>query len=70
MSEEVKKPLYKKWWFWLIVVVFVVGALGSSNDNKPVETASEPAQQQAQPAEPAIEVTISGADLAQAFRRQ
>ncbi|MDE8053846.1 DUF4352 domain-containing protein [Erysipelothrix rhusiopathiae] len=26
--KELKKPFYKKWWFWLIVIVFV-GAVGS-----------------------------------------
>lgn len=40
-----KKPWYKKWWIWLIIV-FVIGAIGSlnqdeersSNDNKNKET--------------------------------
>ena len=27
-----KKPLYKKWWFW-IIVLFVIIAIGSTNDN-------------------------------------
>ena len=31
-SEKVKKPIYKKWWFWLIVVIVVVAISSSSND--------------------------------------
>ena len=29
MEEKQKKPVYKKWWFWLIVIL-VIGAIGSS----------------------------------------
>lgn len=44
-----KKPVYKTWWFWVIIAVIVMGALGSSMDEsekkaEPVvinETASE-----------------------------
>lgn len=37
-KEKVKKPLYKKWWFWVIVVT-LVGAMGSglSGGDKPAE---------------------------------
>lgn len=37
-KEKVKKPLYKKWWFW-VIVVSLVGAAGSglSGGDKPVE---------------------------------
>ena len=28
-----KKPIFKKWWFWIIVVLFI-GALGNSNKDK------------------------------------
>lgn len=40
-KEKVKKPLYKKWWFWVIVVC-LVGAIGNglsggSGSDKPVE---------------------------------
>ena len=27
-----KKPFYTKWWFWLIVVLLVLGAIGSNGD--------------------------------------
>ncbi|MDE8264031.1 DUF4352 domain-containing protein [Erysipelothrix rhusiopathiae] len=34
--NEIKKPFYKKWWFWLIIIVFI-GAIGSQlgNSEKP-----------------------------------
>lgn len=25
-----KKPFYKKWWFWLIVIIFAIGIFGST----------------------------------------
>lgn len=31
-SNEEKKPIYKKWWFWLIIVVVVIGMFGNTND--------------------------------------
>lgn len=40
-----KKPLLKRWWFWLIVVVLAIGIIGSigGNDDKPaVETPNTP----------------------------
>lgn len=30
MTPKEKKPIYKKWWFWLIVVFVVVGIGGAS----------------------------------------
>ncbi|MEC0237777.1 DUF4352 domain-containing protein [Paenibacillus kribbensis] len=34
-----KKPFYKKWWFWLIVVLFVIGGI-SSRDKEPTQQAA------------------------------
>ncbi|MCM3589618.1 MULTISPECIES: DUF4352 domain-containing protein [Brevibacillus] len=34
MSENVKKPIWKKWWFWAIVIIFVAIA-NSGNDTEP-----------------------------------
>lgn len=31
-KAKVKKPFYKKWWFWVIVAVIIIGAIGSSGD--------------------------------------
>ena len=28
--EKEKKPIYKKWWFWVIIVVLVIGIVGST----------------------------------------
>lgn len=40
MSEKVKKSIYKKWWFWLIVLIVFSGIIGSISDNNDV--AKEP----------------------------
>ena len=34
--EKLKKPIYKKWWFWVIVVVVigVIGSQGGKDDGK------------------------------------
>lgn len=29
MSEELKRPIYKRWWFWAIVIIIVIGAIAS-----------------------------------------
>ena len=31
-SEKVKKPIYKKWWFWLIVII-IIGLMCSNGEN-------------------------------------
>ena len=30
-SVKAKKPIYKKWWFWVIIAVVVIGIIGSVN---------------------------------------
>ena len=37
--EKVKKPIYKKWWFWVIVVLLVFGLFGMGG-NKDEEKAT------------------------------
>lgn len=32
-----KKPIYKKWWFWLIIVVLVIGIIGSGEEGNETE---------------------------------
>lgn len=44
-----KKPIYKKWWFWVIVIV-VIGAIGSASNNKNPQPAQTIQTQQAQEA--------------------
>lgn len=72
MSDEIKKPIWKKWWFWGIVIVILIAYAGS-NGNKSTQTtapgtstpsASQPVAQQA-PKEEAIKV--SAVDLAAAY---
>ena len=29
-----KKPIYKKWWFWLIVVVLLLGMIGNLGNDE------------------------------------
>lgn len=43
-----KKPFYKRWWFWAVVAFVVIGAVGSS-----LEAGQEPAQSPA----PTVEIT-------------
>ena len=39
---KVKKPIYKKWWFWVIIAVAVIGIIsgsaGGNDDNKPSDS--------------------------------
>ena len=56
-----KKPFYKKWWFWVILVFFLIGSAGagsstgestdSTSGTKPVEpsTQSTPAKENTEP---------------------
>jgi hypothetical protein len=32
VGEKQKKPFYKRWWFWVIIVVFAIGVFGSTGD--------------------------------------
>lgn len=48
-NTPTKRPVYKKWWFWVIIVVIVIGAVGAGNagpkkvgENKPAGTAAAP----------------------------
>lgn len=37
MKVKVKKPIYKKWWFWVIAVLIIAGALGSNDEEEKVK---------------------------------
>ncbi len=39
--KKVKKPFYKRWWFILIALFFLLGITGAFNDNKSIESASK-----------------------------
>nr|DAR05854.1 MAG TPA: Host cell surface-exposed lipoprotein [Caudoviricetes sp.] len=41
-KESNKKPVYKKWWFWLIVVFVTIGVLGQNKDEgKPMHSSKQ-----------------------------
>ena len=31
---KIKKPLFKKWWFWVLVVLFIAGAANRGNNSQ------------------------------------
>ncbi len=33
-APKQKKPIYKKWWFWVIIVFVVIGIFAPKNENK------------------------------------
>lgn len=37
-----KRPIYKKWWFWVIVVFIVIGTASSGNDSASQDDATNP----------------------------
>ena len=44
-EEKVKKPIYKKWWFWAIAVVLVIGIIGNLGGNGDKESPDNTAEQ-------------------------
>jgi hypothetical protein len=44
MSEKPKKPIYKRWWFWVIIAIVLIGAFNNGGE-KPEEVANIPAEQ-------------------------
>lgn len=41
MNEKQKKPIYKRWWFW-IIIVFVIGVIGNAmNEEDETEAAKQ-----------------------------
>ena len=45
-----KKPIYKRWWVWVLVFVIVAGMFGSSGDTDQVEASAPTAPTQTEPA--------------------
>ena len=67
-NKQGKKPLFKRWWFWLIVVLVVLGVVGSTQSGSDTATSastesstsqtttpekSEKSEKPAEPAKPA-----------------
>ena len=51
-AVKVKKPIYKKWWFWLIVVVVLVGLFYPTDDtDTPVLSNTTPTESTTEPTE-------------------
>lgn len=44
MSENTKKPIWKRWWVWVIVIlIIIIASSGGNNDNNPDANPSVPA---------------------------
>lgn len=37
-QQKIKKPIYKRWWFWLIIVIVVIGVIGAVLGDEPTDT--------------------------------
>ena len=35
MAEKQKKPIFKRWWFWVVVAVVVIGIASQGGDDTP-----------------------------------
>lgn len=44
-QKPVKKPIYKRWWFWVIAVILVIGFTGGSNEPEIVSSNGGSVQQ-------------------------
>ena len=65
-----KKPITKRWWFWVIIVLLVMGIIGAifgedeasqtggTEPDQQSGQASEPSQQPGQPSTPAFQATL------------
>lgn len=62
-GAKVKKPIYKKWWFWLILVVLFIGIIGASGDGDGgTSTSSESSEQQT-----VASIVVSADELIRAY---
>lgn len=41
-TAKVKKPIFKRWWFWVIIVVIVIGIIGGSGSKEASQPTSTP----------------------------
>lgn len=61
-SEKVKKPIYKKWWFWVIIVVLVFGVFGSLGGGSDEEATAEEATTEETTAEADV-ITLTAGEM-------
>lgn len=45
VSKE-RKPLHKRWWFWVVAAIFVFGAIGNMTEDKTEETTASPSAEE------------------------
>lgn len=51
-KPKAKKPIYKKWWFWLIIIILAIGILGGNSDSEtevPTTPAAETSAEETSP---------------------
>ncbi|MNX75927.1 hypothetical protein D3C86_1074180 [compost metagenome] len=59
MSGTTKKPLYKRWWVWVLAVIVVAGAMGGEKGRTPLGTTPVASEQAAKASElPADEMAF------------
>lgn len=67
-----KKPIYKKWWFWLILVFFFIGSVGTSSENTGTHSTTESkptasGTQETPPMEKPAEISYTHYDVTELF---
>lgn len=69
MSEKVKKPLYKRWWVWVVAVIIVLGVAGnlSEKNNNTSTSGNTPTNTEKTAKVETPEIVIDADELAKAF---
>lgn len=60
-GAKVKKPIYKKWWFWLIVAVLLISVVSGSDSNE--TTDAEPVVAETPVEDETLEIEIIAGEL-------
>ena len=47
MNQKIKKPFYKRWWFWVLAFLFLLAMGNMNTKSKPQVTEQEPIQEDA-----------------------
>lgn len=73
-GAKVKKPIYKKWWFWVIIFVVVLGVIaGASGEDESTNTETDTAAVSSEQTterkknEPAKEISYTTYDVTELF---
>ena len=63
-KKKVKKPIFKRWWFWVLAVLIAASGFGAAGGSGGGEKAAEPTQAPAvEPAEAAVVYTADADSL-------